>query len=333
MEQATAPAAVVAVVQAGDEPAFGRLVEPHRRELRVHCYRLLGSFEEAEDLVQETFLRAWRRRETFAGHSTLRAWLYRIATNACLEALRRRPRPAPRAGADGRLPPYSAMPWLQPFPDALLEEPAPAEEEPDAVVVARETIALAFLAAIQLLPPRQRAVLVLRDVLSFSAAETAELLDVTVPAANSALQRARATLATYQRSRDHKGPTATSPGERALVQRYMRAHEQADPAAIVAVLRDDARLTISPAGLCWDGREEITQPFLDGMGALGEWRCVATRANRQPAVANYLRRWGEQEYRAFTLVVLGVEEGALVEMATFAQPELFAAFGLPPDLS
>jgi RNA polymerase sigma-70 factor (ECF subfamily) len=295
---------------------------------------MLGSFEEAEDLVQETLLRAWRRRGTFEGRAPLRAWLYRIATNACLETLRRRPRPAPPGGAEGRLPPYSAMPWLQPFPDALLDAPAPAEEEPQAVAVARETIGLAFLAAIQLLPPRQRAVLLLRDVLSFSAAETAELLDMSVPAANSALQRARATLAAYQRTGEQTmaGPASASAQERALLARYMRAHEQADPAAIVAVLREDARLTINPMGLGWDGREEITQPFLDNMSSLGEWRCLATGANRQPAVATYLRRWDDDTFRAFTLVVLAVEGDELTEMAAFARPELFAAFGLPPTL-
>jgi len=325
---------VALVARSGSEAAFGQLVEAHRRELRVHCYRMLGSFHEAEDLVQETFLRAWRRRETFQGRSTLRAWLYRIATNGCLELLRRDRRPVPATGAGGRVPPYSAMPWLQPFPDALLDAPAPTEDEPETVAVARETIALAFLATIQLLPPRQRAVLLLRDVLAFTAAETAEVLEVTVAAANSALQRARATLAAHRStSAGASGMTsAGDPREQELLQRYIDAHERQDPAAIVAVLREDARRTISPTGLCWDGRGEITQPFLDGMGALGDWRCLPTRANRLPAVGNYLRRRGEAEYVAFTLVVLAAEDGALTEMATFAEPALFAAFGLPPTL-
>lgn len=172
--------------------------------------------------------------------------------------------------------------------------------------------------------------LLLRDVLSFSATETAELLDVSVPAANSALQRARATLARHRRPDEPRRPDpASSAAEQALLQRYMRAHKQADPAAIVAVLREDARLTISPMGLCWDGRDEITQPFLDNMGALGTWRCFPTAANGQLAVANYLRRWDDDTCRAFTLVVLTVDGDALVEMATFATPELFAAFDLP----
>ena len=156
-------AAVVTAVRAGDEAAFGHLTERHRRELHVHCYRMLGSFEEAEDLVQETFLRAWRSRATFAGGPGLRPWLYRIATNACLDALRRRSRRVTTADS------LAEVPWLQPYPDRLLDEVAPSEEQPDAVLVSRETIELAFLALIQLLPARQRAVVILRDVLGWSA--------------------------------------------------------------------------------------------------------------------------------------------------------------------
>jgi RNA polymerase sigma-70 factor (ECF subfamily) len=295
---------------------------------------MVGSYDQAEDLVQETYLRAWRHRATFQGRSTLRAWLYKIATNACLERLRRRPPLlVTEAGTGGRVPPPSALPWVQPFPDALLDLPAPSEEEPDAVVLARETIALAYLVAIQLLPPQQRAVLVLREVLRFSAKETAELLDVTVAAANSALQRARATLDRYQSSPDSSAPTSPpTRDEQELLSTYMRAHEEGDPGAIIAVLRADARLSISPIGLSWDGRDEITPSFLEGMGALGVWRCLPTRANGQPAVANYLRAWGEEDYRAFTLVVLGIGNGQLTEMATFAEPALFAAFGLPSTL-
>ncbi len=181
-------AAVVTAVRAGDEAAFGRLTERHRRELHVHCYRMLGSFEEAEDLVQETFLRAWRGRAGFDAGPGLRPWLYRIATNACLDALRRRSRRVTTVDS------FAELPWLQPYPDRLLDEVAPSEEEPDAVVVSRETIELAFLALIQLLPARQRAVVILRDVLGWSAKETADLLETSVASANSALQRARATL-------------------------------------------------------------------------------------------------------------------------------------------
>ncbi len=324
--------ALVRAVTAGDESAFAQLVERHRRELHVHCYRMLGSFEEAEDRVQEALLRAWLKRTTFEGRSTIRAWLYRIATNACLEVLRRRPRPVPSTSAPGGWrPPYADLPWLQPYPDALLDRAAPEDEGPDAVVVTKETIALAFLASIQLLPPKQRAVLILRDVVRFSAAETASVLDDTVPAVNSALQRARATLQRYQGSRaGRREPLTPSDEERALVERYMEAHERGDPSAVVALLREDARLTISPMGLRWEGREAITPDFMEGMTALGEFRSVAVRANRHPAVAHYLRRWGDTQFRAFTLVVLDIRGGALFEMTTFARPELFAAFGLPP---
>ena len=184
------------------ESEFAALVERHRRELQVHCYRMLGSFEDSEDLVQETFLRAWRKRASFSsgGPSSFRAWLYRIATNACLDVLRSRPRrvlpPQVAPAGDPAAPPSppADLPWLQPYPDRLLEPIAPAEDEPGAVVVARETIELAFLAAIQHLPPRQRAVLILRDVLGWSAKDTASLLDASVASVNSALQRARATL-------------------------------------------------------------------------------------------------------------------------------------------
>src|SRR3954452_484213 len=171
-----------------DETTFAAAVERHRRELHVHCYRMLGSFEEAEDALQDALMRAWRARGTFTGDG-VRAWLYKIATNVCLDELRRSKRRVPVLNT------IAEVPWLQPYPDQLLDEVAPADEEPDAVVVARETIALTYMAVIQLLPPRQRAVLILRDVLEWSAAETAEMLEMSVPAANSALQRARATLA------------------------------------------------------------------------------------------------------------------------------------------
>src|SRR5215218_4508344 len=204
----TASAAVAA--RTGDEAAFAALVEPHRRELQVHCYRMVGSLEDSEDLVQETFLRAWRRRTTFEGRSSFRAWLYRIATNACLDALQR----TPRVVAAGAIQPLAEVPWLQPFPDHLLEELPTSDAEPEAEVVAKETIELAFIAAIQLLPPRQRAALICRDVLGWSAAESAALLDVTVPALNSALQRARATLKEHMRAGGLTGSAARNAASR-----------------------------------------------------------------------------------------------------------------------
>src|SRR5262245_63383410 len=203
-----------------DDATFAASTEPYRRELHVHSYRMLGSFEEAEDAVQETFLRAWRSRDTFDGSAAYRAWLYRIATNVCLDLIRRNNR-RPRSRS---LDSIGEVPWLQPYPDRLLDEIAPPEDEPDAVAVQRETIELAFLAAIQLLPPRQRAVLILRDVVEWSAKETATQLEMSVPAVNSALQRARATMAA---NRPHGRSATPAPDvtaeERALLERSIRA--------------------------------------------------------------------------------------------------------------
>ena len=259
-----------------DEAAFAALVEPHRRELQVHCYRMLGSFEESEDQVQETFLLAWRRRETFQGRSTFRAWLYRIATNTCLDALAAKPRPTPHDPAD--------IPWLEPFPDRLL----PTGDEPDAVVVARETIELAFLAAIQLLPPRQRAVLILRDVLGWSAKDTAALLESSVASVNSALQRARAALRERLPERRDEWGGEGSEEELALVRRYVAASEQGDARALADMLRDDARFSMPPEPGLWVGREEIFAVWDEGgfgTEEFGDIRCLVTAANRQPAVA------------------------------------------------
>src|SRR5918998_5324011 len=285
----TEAATAVASARFGDESAFAALVEPHRRELQVHCYRMLGSFEDSEDLVQETFLRAWRKRRTFEGRSSLRAWLYRIATNACLDALERRPRApsvhnGPQAVAD--------IPWLQPYPDDLLEGIAASDAEPDAELVAKETIELAFIAAIQLLPPRQRAVLIARDVLGWSAAETAALLDVSVPAVNSALQRARATLKEQLPRRRVDWTPGSDPTreERALLQRYMEATERGDAAGMIDLLREDALCAMPPQPEWYVGAESIVEAWVEGGFGDDSWghlRCVLTRANAQPAVACY----------------------------------------------
>jgi RNA polymerase sigma-70 factor (TIGR02960 family) len=310
----------------GDESAFATLVERHRRELHVHCYRMLGSFEEAEDLVQETFLRAWRGRDSFEGGAGVRAWLYRIATNACLDALRRSRRRVPSLHS------FAEVPWLQPYPDRLLDEIAPSEDEPDAVVVAKETIELTFLAVIQLLPPRQRAVLIVRDVLGWSASETAALLDVTVAAANSALQRARATLRERLPARpsDWDG-AAPSDQERALLAGFIDAHERADAAAAAALAREDIRITMPPHPWCYDGLALIAPLLQQGLSEPGDWRLLPTRANRQPAAASYLRARGDDRFRAFKLDVLRVEGGLIAEITTF-DARLFPAFGLPPTL-
>jgi RNA polymerase sigma-70 factor, ECF subfamily len=324
-----------------DEDAFAAVFERHRRGLQIHCYRMLGSFEDAEDLVQETFLRAWRARASFGadGRLALRAWLQRIATNACLDVLRSRPRrimppDAGPAAADPDAPPSppADLPWLQPYPDRLLEPASPAEEEPGAVVVARETIELAFIAAIQHLPPRQRAALILRDVLGWPAKDTATLLEVSVPAANSALQRARTTLRDRlgERRTDWERTAEATEQERDLLRRYVDAHERADADALAALLREDARLTMPPHPTWYEGRDAIVIASRKGFSpAFGQLRTLVTAANRQPAAAHYLRPPGGSAFEALSLDVLRVVDGGIAEITSFVSASLFAAFGLP----
>jgi RNA polymerase sigma-70 factor (TIGR02960 family) len=310
------------------ESAFATLTERHRRELHVHCYRMLASFEEAEDAVQETFLRAWRSRDSFDGSSLLRAWLYRIATNVCLDMIRRRSRRVQELGS------FAEIPWLQPYPDRLLDEIAPPDDQPDAVAVERETIELAFLAAMQVLPPRQRAALILRDVLDMPAAETASLLDTSVAAANSALQRARATMSEHLPARRSEWSAAKpSAEEKELLARFIDAHERCDAAAAVAISAQDIRITMPPDMMRFDGLETIA-PLIErafGPERDGDWRLVPTMANRMPTAASYLRRPGDSTFRAFKFDVLRVEDGRIAEITTFGSA-LFPAFGLPPTL-
>ena len=317
---------------------FDDLVRRHRRELHVHCYRMLGSFDEAEDHVQEVFLRAWRSRELFEGESSPRTWLYRVATNACLDTLRRNARravPAPSSGQAGPRPSIAVLPWVQPYPDSLLDELAADQPDPEAVAVSRETMSLAFLAAIQLLPPRQRAVLILRDVVSFPAAEVAGLLGTSVAAVNSALQRARTTLRDqWPQGRLAWAPAAEPDSEqRSLLQRFIAAHEQADPEALIALLHQDVRLAISPQVGEWNGRQDVGDALRDGMNSLGRWRLLPIMANGQPGTAGYVRRPGQTAYVPFVLSVLRVEHGRLAEIAAFEQPSMFTAFGLPASLT
>ena len=305
------------------EHEFAQHVNRHKRELHVHCYRMLGSFDEAEDLVQETFLRAWRHRDQFDGGPGFRAWLYRIATNACLDAIRRKGRRAEEVSS------FAEIPWLQPYPDRLLDEIAPPEDEPDAVVVARETIALAYVAVIQLLPPRQRAVLILRDVLEWSAKETADLLEISVASANSALQRARATL--------EEQPLPSTAGElndeeRDLLERYVDAHQRADVQASLALTREDIRVTMPPLPVVYDGIEQVRPLMAEGLPGAGEWRVLATSANRMPAAACYLREPGGTEFRAFKHDVLRLVDGKVAEVTTF-DAKLFSELGLPATVA
>jgi RNA polymerase sigma-70 factor, ECF subfamily len=325
------------------EAAFSASFEGHRRALQVHCYRMLGSLEDSEDLVQETFLRAWRSRESFGagGQFSLRAWLYRIATNACLDVLRSRSRrvmpPDVVPAADPKMPlaPPADLPWLQPYPDRLLEHVTAPAEEPGAVVVASETIELAFIAAVQHLPPRQRAALILRDVVGWSAKETAALLETSVASANSALQRARATLRSRLGERRTEWRTGSEPSaeQRELVSRYIDAHERADIDALAALLREDVRLAMPPHPTWYDGREAILVAMRSAFDPqFGSLRAILSGANRQPAVAHYLRAPGETEYRALAIDVLRFEEGRVAEITSFPEAGLFAAFGLPPTL-
>jgi RNA polymerase sigma-70 factor (ECF subfamily) len=306
------------------ETDFAMLTERHRRELHVHCYRMLGNFDEAEDHVQETFLRAWRSRQSFQGGGLFRAWLYKIATNTCLDTLKRSKRQVSKLGS------FAEVPWLQPFPDRLLDEVAPTEEQPDAVVVARETIELTYIALIQLLPPRQRAALILRDVLGWSAAETAAVLDTSVAAANSALQRARATVGDQL---PEARPADLTEDERRLLEGFIDTHEREDTEGAVALMREDIRITMPPAPLCFQGRDAV-MPLLARAFAdetMGDWRLVPTRANRMPTAASYLRAPGDTEFRAFKFDVIRVQDARIAEVTTF-NADLFEAFGLPPTL-
>jgi len=340
--------AALAAARAGDQAAFAALAERHRRALRVHCYRMLGSFDDAEDLVQDTLLRAWRGREGFEGRSLFRTWLYRIATNACLNALERAPRrampqdvAAPVTGAtpasEARSTPPSApeISWLQPYPDDLLDVAAPGEDQPDAVLEGRETIELAFVAALQHLPARQRAILILSDVVGWSAQEIADLLELSVPAVTSALQRAHATTrARLPAGRQGWAPSEPVTGEqRKVLQKFMQAWEAGDATQLTSLLREDARWAMPPAPLWFDGRAAIANmlrlypPTFKGR----RFKMVATAANRQPAAAAYLLQPGESTYRLSAVLVLRVEAGEIVELTTFSA-ELCPGFGLPPTL-
>jgi RNA polymerase sigma-70 factor (TIGR02960 family) len=313
----------------GADAAFADITRRHRRELHVHCYRMLGSFDEAEDAVQEALLRAWRGWAGFDGGPQVRAWLYRIATNVCLDLLRRSARRVTRLDS------FAEVPWLQPYPDRLLDQVASSADEPDAVVVERETIELAFMAALQVLPPRQRVALVARDVLGWPAVETASLLETTVPAANSALQRARTTMQQHLPARRADWSSGRpSAEERELLDQFIAAHERCDAAAAIAIASRDLRISMPPDMMVFDGLDTIA-PFLEHAFAEetrdGEWRLMPTQANRMPTAASYLRRPGDSQFRAFKLDVLRIDDGAIAEITTFGAG-LFPAFGLPTTL-
>lgn len=314
-------------IRDGDHSGFTEVVEQHRRELQVHCYRMLGSFQDAEDMVQETFLRAWAKRHTYKGQSSFRAWLYRIATNACLDVIKRKGRVL-SADPQGDATEVS---WLEPFPDAML----PGGEDPAAAVVARETIELAYITAIQHLPARQRAVLLLRDVMGWSAKQAAELMETSVPAVNSALQRARTTLGKVAGERQEL-TTKWQPSdeERRLLTRFMRATEKADLDTLAALLKEDAVFSMPPDPEVFVGRDVIIDswtPFLTGPARIGEFKMVPTRCNNQLGAANYIRAPGESVFVRLALDVLRTEGDEIAEIVTFPA-SVFDAFGLPERL-
>jgi RNA polymerase sigma-70 factor (TIGR02960 family) len=328
-------AAVLTRARAGDEGAFRSLVEPYRRELHLHCYRILGSLQDAEDLLQETLLAAWRGLEKFEGRASMRSWLYRIATNQCLNALRARARRAPELQTDPPTPTRMADPlWLEPYPDVMLEEIADLAPGPDARYEAKEAVALTFVIGLQQLVPRQRAVLVLRDVLGFQASEVAGMLDTSEASVNSALQRARATI-------ESRTPLSTEALERAplpgsaveleLLGQFADAFEDGDADRIVALLTDEARYTMPPEPGELHGKQAISA-YLHRQFSLTidhSTRLVATRANGQPAFATYVSDTHTPISRFNSVLVLTLQGNRISGLTRFADTGILPAFGLP----
>jgi RNA polymerase sigma-70 factor (ECF subfamily) len=325
------------LARAGDENAFRELTEPYRHELQLHCYRIVGSTQDAEDLVQETLLAAWRGLEQFGERASIRTWLYRIATNRCLDALRasaRRPR---------SLEPMTELPepsrvaepiWLEPYPDVLFEGLADRAPGPEARYEAKESVALAFVAGLQHLPPQQRAVLVLRDVLSFQAAEVAETLNTTEAAVNSLLRRARSALETrLPAAGRERAPLPNSRSEREVVGRFADAVEAGDIETVVALLSDDAWLRMPPQPYEYQGGQAIGR-FLHDRGTRrgAPLRLVATRANGQPAFGCYFPSPHTDIARPYGLLVLTLAGSEIAEITWFADSSVFPHFGLPRTL-
>lgn len=326
------------------EDTFERLAEPFRRELKVHCYRMLGSLHEAEDAVQDTYLRAWRSFKTFDGRGPFRAWLYRIATNVCLDELSRRKHasrllPDQRAPATAEMPdgtPATDVAWLEPYPDSDIDGIADDAPNPEVRYTSRQSVQLAFVAVIQQLPPRQRAVLLLCDVLGWSAAETATLLGGSIASVNSALQRARATLATGNADGQRSAAAPTSPAQRDLLTRYVHAWERLDVDGLASLLKEDATYTMPPLPQWYVGREAIGSFFRWAWRLYDGFRMVPTAANGQPAFAAYSRAGAEQPWTAHSLHLLSLDQDKIIGLTLFAKPDgprLFEPFRLPLVLS
>src|SRR6266498_136181 len=327
---------LISRARAGDGEAFRALTEPHRRELQVHCYRMLGSFQDAEDALQDTMLAAWRGLERFDGRASLRTWLYRIATNRCLDTLRSaRRRPAKQWDIPGIEPPeptgLGEINWLEPYPDALLNGAISVPLGPEARYEQTESISLAFVTALQILPPRQLAVLVLRDVLGFHANEVSDMLDSTVESVKSALKRARAGM---QRrlpvtTAREQPPASDSPAEDAIVAKFVSAYESADIDALVALLTDDVFMSMPPMPLEYQGRDSVARFCAFIFGSVQRFELVPTRANGQPAFGVYRHTpTGIHGVGLFVLTLAGDRIGAMTRFENTVLP----IFGLPQSL-
>jgi RNA polymerase sigma-70 factor (ECF subfamily) len=325
----------------GDPEAFALLVEPFRRELRAHCYRLSGSLHDADDLVQESLFRAWRGLKSFEGRSSLRTWLYRVATSACLDALEKRPLRGlpmdmgpPVSAASALAPPRLEAVWVEPWPDEAGVEDLLSS--PEARYTLRESVTLAFLVALQLLPAKQRAVLLLRDVVGWQASEGAELLGLSVAAVNSALQRARETIDRRGPALRDASPVVNDERTAELLARYVAAWETADVNALVSLLREDATLAMPPLPQWLRGAREIGASLAEMIlvpGASGAFRLVPTRANGLPAFGAYRREEITGEWQALSIQLVEVLDGRIASMVAFLDTSLFAPFGLPTTLA
>ncbi|HEY6760228.1 MAG TPA: sigma-70 family RNA polymerase sigma factor [Baekduia sp.] len=332
MDKVNSPDDLITKARTGDGDAFRALTEPHRRELQVHCYRMLGSLQDAEDALQDTLMAAWRGLDGFQERASLRTWLYRIATNRCLNALRAASRrPAREWNVPQFEPPeptrLGEVVWLEPLPDAILEGAMSVPLGPEARYEQTESISLAFVTALQLLPPRQLAVLILRDVLGFHASEVAEMLDTTVDSANSALKRARASL---DRRRPAVPPPAPgSPAEEAIVARFVTAYEAADLDALVALLTDDVFMSMPPMPFEYEGRDVVAR-FIASLFGARTFDLVPTRANGQPAFGAYLRAPNGSRHGT-GLIVIGLSGDRISAMTRF-ESSMLPRFGLPRAL-